>query len=132
LDLRRPRIASSSLRSSRIPNPRDRLWLAKTLDRVVGAIGILHETPHVARLSCFRVQPEWRQTAVLARLMDQAHHYCWNQGYLKLVVPSHVAPFVVQQMFDHRGFQLVRRKRSGQTERLEYIVDLYYVPRRAS
>ena len=97
-----------------------------------GTIGILHECPHLARLACFRVRPEWRQTAVLTRLMDQAHHYCWSQGYLKLVVPSHVAPFVVQQMLNHRGFQLVRPKRSGQTERLEYLVHLYYVPRRAS
>jgi hypothetical protein len=35
-------------------------------------------------------------------------------------------------MLDHREFQLVRRKRSGQTERLEYLVDLYYLPRQAS
>ena len=96
-------------------------------------IGVLHEGRHVARLSCFRVQPGWEQTALVDAVDgDLAHHYCWNQGYLKLLVPSHVAPSVLQQILDHRGFQLVRRKRSGQTERLEYLVDLYYLPRQAS
>ena len=132
LELRRLRIARPSLRGSRISHPRDRLWLAKIGDQVVGRIGILHEGRHVARLSCFGVQPGWEQTPVVARLMDQVHHYCCNQGYLKLVVPSHVAPLVLQQILDHRGFQLVRRKRSGPTERLEYLVDLYYLPRQAS
>ncbi len=132
LDSRRPRLERPSLRDRRISHPRDRLWLAKIEDRVVGMIGILHEEPHVARLSCFRVQPGSQQTPVVTRLMDQVYHYCWDQGYLKLVVPSYVAPCVLQQMLDYRGFQLVRRKRSGQTERLEYLVDLYYIPRQAS
>ncbi len=131
-DPRRLRIVRPSLHGSRIAHPRDRLWLAKIQDHEVGAIGILHEQPHVARLSCFRVQPEWQQTPVSTRLVEQVHHYCWNEGYLKLVVPSNVAPCVLQQMIDHRGFQLVRRKRSGPAERLEYLVDLYYMPRRAS
>ncbi len=132
LDPRRLRIERSSLHGSRIPHPRDRLWLAKIGDQVLGMIGVLHEGRHVARLSCFGVQPGWEQTALVTRLMDLVHHYCWNQGYLKLLVPSHVAPSVLQQILDHRGFQLVRRKRSGQTERLEYLVDLYYLPRQAS
>jgi hypothetical protein len=132
LDPRRLRLEPPSLHGSRISHPRDRLWLAKIQDHVVGMIGVFHEESHVARLSCFHVQPGSQQTPVLTRLMDQMHHYCWSEGYLKLLVPSQVAPCVLQQMLDHRGFQLVRRKRSGQTERLEYLVDLYYIPRQAS
>jgi len=132
LDLLGARLERPSLPGSRSSHPRDRLWLAKVQDHVVGMIGVLHEQRHVARLSCFRVRPEWQRIAVLTRLADQVHHYCWDQGYLKLVVPSHVAPGVFQQMLGQRGFQLVRRKPSGQSERLEYLVDLYYLPRRAS
>ena len=131
-EARRRRLVHPASPSRRLPHPEDRFWLAKIEDQVVGVIGILHEGPYVARLSWFRVQPEWQQAAVVTLLMDQVHRYCWNQGYLKLVVPTNVAPCVIEWMLEHRGFQLVRRKRSGRQERLEYLVDLYYIPRQAS
>lgn len=111
---------------------RDCLWVAKLQDKVVGMVHILHEGPHVARLHCFRIQPQWQHTPVLTRLIDCVHGYCWNEGYLKLLVESRVTPRVVQQMLHHRGFQLIRRKRIGDSELLEYLVDLYYPPRQAS
>jgi GNAT superfamily N-acetyltransferase len=131
-EARRRRLVHPASPSRRLPHPGDRFWLAKIEDQVVGVIGILHEGPYVARLSWFRVQPEWQQAAVVTLLMDQVYRYCWNQGYLKLVVPTNVAPCVIEWMLEHRGFQLVRRKRSGRQERLEYLVDLYYIPRQAS
>jgi GNAT superfamily N-acetyltransferase len=111
---------------------RDCLWVAKLRDQVVGTVGIRHEGSHVARLHCFRIHPDWQQTSILARLIQRVHRYCWNEGYLKLLVESHVIPGVVREMLEDRGFQLVRRKRVGDSERLEYLVDLYGSPRRGS
>ena len=52
-------------------------------------------------------------------------HEIWRQPIRKTLS-------TIEWMLEHRGFQLVRRKRSGRQERLEYLVDLYYIPRQAS
>jgi N-acetylglutamate synthase-like GNAT family acetyltransferase len=116
------------LRFARACHPEDCL-LAVTIDnRVVGMVRALHEGPHVIRINIFRIHPDWQHTPVLAKLIDRLHRYCWNRGYLKVILESQAAPALVRKMFEHRGFHLVRRRRVLGKELLDYYVDLYSPP----
>jgi N-acetylglutamate synthase-like GNAT family acetyltransferase len=116
--------------SSSVAHPNDCLWIVKIQDQVIGTVGLRHEGPHVAKVSNFRIQPEWQRTSVLSRLIDRLHRYCWEQGYLKLLVDSRIARPIAQHFAQHRGFLAVRRKRVAANEYDEYLVDLYTPPRR--
>lgn len=109
--------------------PQDCVWAVTIDNRAVGSVSISHHASHVARVNIFRIHPAWQHTAVLAKLIERVHRYCWNHGYLKLVLESHAAPAVVRTMLAHRGFHLVRRRRILGHELLEYYVDLYFPPR---
>ncbi len=109
--------------------PEDCIWVATIDNRAVGTVRISHHASHVARVNIFRIHPAWQHTAVLTKLIEQVHRYCWNYGYLKLVLESLAAPAIVRTMLAHHGFHLVRRRRILERDWLEYYIDLYFAPR---
>jgi len=113
------------------PHPQELAWAVVVGGLQIGLIEIHQEGRHVARIKTLRVHPEWQQASVLARVVDDIHRHCWNQGYLKLILDSGAAPPAVRHMLERRGFQLVRHRCVEGREILEYYVDLYFDPRAA-
>lgn len=111
-------------------HPLDCVWAVTIDNHAVGMVRLLHEGPHVVRVSSFRIHPDWQHTPVLAKLMDRVHRYCWDHGYLKVMLESQAAPALVRRAFEHHGFHLVRRRSVLGKELLEYYVDLYTPPQR--
>jgi GNAT superfamily N-acetyltransferase len=104
---------------------RDCLWMATIGGRPVAEVALHHESPHVARIHRFHVDPEWQHTPVLTDLVLRVLDQCHACGYLKVRWGASAAPRWMVTVLQQRGFQLAHTKTVQGQPTLEFYVDLY-------
>jgi len=110
-----------------IPHSQDHyVWAAELQGRVVGMIDLVREGPHVARIRRLRVDPAWQHTAVLNKLIQRVHDYCWDQGCMKLVLDAGSTPRWILRLLERLGCQVVERDGAMAKNVLELYLDLYH------
>lgn len=130
--IRRPR---RGLRPSHGPAPRERtvtesrdhyVWVTELQGRVVGMVDLVRDGPHVARIRRLRVDPAWQHTAVLTKLIQRVHDYCWDHGCMKLVLDAGGTPRWVVGLLERLGCQVIQRDGAIAKNMLELYLDLYH------
>ena len=109
-------------------DPATHLWVAELDGRVVGMVGVVRDQEHTAEVRRLRVQKDWQQTPIGARLMETALGHCKQHGYLKVVLDTRFDPEAVLDMFDRFGFQHTRTKNVEGKDQLEFYLDIYRSP----
>jgi N-acetylglutamate synthase-like GNAT family acetyltransferase len=98
-------------------------WGEEVGGRLVGLIGLVPTGNRTVRVRWLRVDPEWRHTAIAAKLIDGLRNHCCGQGYLKVVADAKIAPSWLWRQFERRGFRLCRQEESGGRE-LHFVISL--------
>jgi len=105
------------------------LWVATVGTRVVGMIAVRRqEQPHVAELRCLRVEPQWHNSCVPARLIHTALEHCQKQGFLKVIFETHYQIDAMVRFLTRHGFQYARSKHAISGKTLEFYLNLYRKP----
>lgn len=103
-------------------------WIAQYEGRIVGMIGVARDREHVAEIRRLRVDPQWRQTPIAAKLIERAITHCREHGYLKVVLDTRFEKNAAVDMFERFGFQHTRSRPTHEKELLEFYLDLYRPP----
>ena len=104
---------------------RNHFWVADLDDTVVGMIGVAHDHEHTAEIRRLRVDKQWQQTPIGARLVEEAITHCKRHGYLKVVFDTRFDADAAMDLFDRFGFQHTRTKNLQGKELLEFYLDIY-------
>ena len=101
------------------------LWVAELDTRVFGIIGVIRSGEHSAQIRRLRVEKDWQNTPIAARLLETALAHCKHHGYIKVVLDTRFDPEAARDLFDRFGFQHTRTKSTQDKELLEFYLDLY-------
>lgn len=105
-------------------------WVAEWRGQVVGTIAVADadgdaQTAEVRRL---RVDAAWRSTPLPGKLLHTAMDYCRRQGYLKVVLDTHLDSDEARSLLEACGFMHARSRPGFGKLRLEFYTDLYHQP----
>lgn len=107
-------------------------WVADLGGCALGMIGVLRSSEHTAQIRRLRVDQQWQNTTIPARLVETAVEHCRHHGYLKVVFDTrfdtHNNPAPVVDLFDRLGFLHTRTKNIQDKDLLEFYLDLYRQP----
>ena len=105
--------------------PANHFWVAEIDGRVLGMIGVARDLEHTAEIRRLRVDPQWQQTSIAAKLLETALTHCRDEGYLKVILDTRFDPDAVLDLFEKFGFQHTRTKAMQGKDLLEFYLDLY-------
>jgi len=105
-------------------------WVAEVDGQIVGMIGVARDQEHTAEIRRLRVDPQFQQSTIGAKLIETALFHCNFHGYLKVVLDTRFDPDAVLDLFDRFGFQHTRTKNTGSKDQLEFYLDLYRDPKK--
>jgi ribosomal protein S18 acetylase RimI-like enzyme len=114
-----------SIQEAYFGDPASHFWIAQYEGRIVGMIGVARDREHVAEIRRLRVDPQWRQTPIAARLIERAVAHCREHGYLKVVLDTRFEKSAALDLFERFGFQHTRSRQTHEKELLEFYLDLY-------
>ncbi|HAI14715.1 MAG TPA: hypothetical protein DCM28_23620 [Phycisphaerales bacterium] len=101
-------------------------WVAEVDGQVRGMIGCFHEQDgHMGEIRRLRVEKDWQNTNIGARLLEHALEHCKVHKFLKVVLDTQFNAESVVGLFDRFGFQHTRSKSIHGKELLEFYLDLY-------
>jgi N-acetylglutamate synthase-like GNAT family acetyltransferase len=106
-------------------DPASHFWVAAYEGQIVGMIGVARDREHVAEIRRLRVDSQWRQTLIAARLIERAVAHCRQHSYLKVVLDTRFEKNAAVDMFERFGFQHTRSRPTHEKELLEFYLDLY-------
>jgi GNAT superfamily N-acetyltransferase len=66
--------------------PQDHFWVAESGGKIVGIIGVAEMEPRVAEILRLRIDPAWRRTPLVNRLMRTALQHCARYHYRKVLL----------------------------------------------
>ena len=112
-----------------LDEPRNGFWVAELDGRVLGMIGVAGDGDS-AEIRRLRVEPDWQQSPIAARLVETALAHCKRHAYLKVVLDTRYERGAALDLFERFGFQHTRSKNVNGKELLEFYIDLYRGPRR--
>ena len=78
---------------------------------MVGLARLVEDGPQNARLVLFRIDPEWYHTKVPENLIRTIQNFCSKNGYLNVVLTSHVVPTWMLSLLNHAGFRLLKKSK---------------------
>lgn len=107
---------------------RHHFWVAEVEGQVVGMIGVASDEPHTAEIRRLRVDGDYQNTLIPARLLETAVNHCKHHGYLKVRLDTRFERDAAMDLFDRIGFQHTRSKNLHGKELLEFYLDLYRDP----
>lgn len=119
-----------NIRDAYFANPTSHFWVAEIDGKVVGMIGVSREQQHTAEIRRLRVEKQWQQSPIAARLIETALAHCKRHGYLKVVLDTRFERDAAMDLFDRFGFQHTRTKAMHGKDLLEFYLDLYRQPRK--
>jgi N-acetylglutamate synthase-like GNAT family acetyltransferase len=105
-------------------------WIAEVEENIVGMIGVARDQEHTAEIRRLRVDPQFKQSVIGAKLIETALAHCKHHGYLKVVLDTRFDPDAVLDLFDRFGFQHTRTKSTDSKDLLEFYLDLYREPKK--
>ena len=104
-------------------------WVAELEGKVLGMIGVARDSEHLAEIRRLRVDKQFQQMPIDARLLETALAHCHRHGYLKVVFDTRIdadsGTDAVVELFDRFGFQHTRTRPSAGKELLEFYLDIY-------
>ena len=104
----------------------DHFWVAEVDGRVLGMIGVVHDTEQpMGEIRRLRVDRAWQHTSIGATLVETALSHCRRHGTLKVVLDTRFERDAAVGLFDHFGFKHNRSKSIHGKELLEFYLDLY-------
>jgi N-acetylglutamate synthase-like GNAT family acetyltransferase len=106
----------------------DGFWVCRIGGRVVGAIGISLDGLDEARISLFRVDPEWRHTSVPQKLIERVRVHARRRRIGRIVAEPQLAPRWLFQSFSRHGFRFAGWRRISGRELLEFWVERDQLP----
>jgi len=104
-------------------------WVAEAADEgVIGMVGVRREGESMAKMRRLRVHQDWRKRGIGKRLVREALGFCRDRGYVKVALQAEVEQEAAISLFQRFGFQLTRTRKVGDTEVMEFYMDLYRDP----
>lgn len=113
-----------------LSDPANHFWVAQVAGRVVGMIGVARDEGHTAEIRRLRVEKDWQQSPIGARLVETAVAHCKRHGYLKIVLDTRFEHGAAQDLFERFGFHHTRTKSVQGKDLHEFYLDLYRAPRK--
>jgi len=110
-------------------DPRNRFWVAEVDGDIRGMVGVARDREHVAEIRRLRVDKQWQDSPIGARLIETAIAHCKHHGYLKVVLDTRFERDAAIDLFDRFGFQHTRTKNTQSKDLLEFYLDLYRTPK---
>lgn len=95
-------------------SPRERTWLAEREAIVVGSIAIVEDSPEVAKLRWFLVDPSARGAGLGGRLVEEAIRFSREQGYRSILLWTERRLAAAARLYERSGFRLVEERRGRQ------------------
>jgi len=92
---------------------------------IVGMIAVVHDGDEAGEVRRLAVDPRWRHTPLIDRLLRVAVDHCRRQGFLKIVVDSYADPHEVIRLLDGRGLWCSRQRAMRTRDVVEFYIDLY-------
>jgi len=102
------------------------LWIAQRDGVVLGMIGVVRSGEHSAEIRRLRVDKQWQNTPLAARLLKTALAHCKHHSYLKIVLDTRFDTDAAVDLFSRFGFQHTRTKNVQDKDLLEFYLDLYH------
>lgn len=90
--------------------PRESMWIAERLGRIVGCIAIVSAAPDVAQLRWFLVVSELRGIGLGRRLLNAALEFCRECGYQHVMLWTEARLLAAARLYESAGFRLVEEK----------------------
>lgn len=106
-------------------NERHHFWVAEQDGRCVGMIGVASDEEHTAEIRRLRVDPQFQETSIAAKLLETAIGHCKHHGFLKIRLDTRFEKEEAVDLFDRVGFQHTRTRPTPGKETLEFYLDLY-------
>jgi hypothetical protein len=85
------------------------VWINQVGDRVVGLVRLAEAGPSTARITAFRINPEFYRTSVVSGLMQAVIDHCRQHGCFRVLVDFSVAPPWMPSILGRHGFQVLWR-----------------------
>lgn len=109
-------------------DPASHFWVAEVDGHVRGMVAVARDEKESAEIRRLRVEKEFQDTNIAAKLIETAIAYCKKHGYLKVVLNSRFERGAVLDIFTRSGFLHTRSKEIHGREMLEFYIDLYQRP----
>lgn len=119
-----------NIQEAYLDDPSSHFWVAEVDGRVVAMIGVARDEGHTAEIRRLRVEKDWQQTPIAAKLVELALVHCKHHGYLKVVLDTRVEHGTAQELFERFGFHHTRTKSHHGKDLLEFYLDLYRSPKK--
>jgi hypothetical protein len=104
------------------------LWASRIGGRIVGLVHLVGIEQQAVSITLFRVDPEFRHTAILTNLIDRVRDFCCQRGCPAVQLESHVAPQWVLRQFGARGLHLVRHTLACGQDLYDFRLDECWKP----
>ena len=121
-----------NIQEAYLNTPGSHFWVTELNGHVLGMIAVIDKGEHRVEIKRLRVEKDWQNTAVAARLLETAVEHCRHHGNLKVVFDTRFDPDndpgPVVNLFDRQGFQYTRTKNVNGKDLLEFYLDLYRQP----
>ncbi len=114
-----------NMREAYFDSDRHHFWVAELDAKVIAMIGVASDEPHTAEIRRLRVDPNYQQSAIAAKLLEIAIAHCKHHGYLKVRLDTRFERDAAVGLFDNVGFQHTRTKSMHGKDLLEFYLDLY-------
>jgi len=89
---------------------KDRIWLAKINDQIVGSIAIVGHSSEEAQLRWFLVHPNYRRHGLGSELIREALQFCKERQYKILFMWSASELSVARRLYQQAGFRKTEEK----------------------
>jgi ribosomal protein S18 acetylase RimI-like enzyme len=90
--------------------PRERLWIAERVSRIVGCVAIVSQTPTVAQLRWFLVDPSARGIGLGCRLLSNAVAFSQECEYDDVVLWTERSLVAAARLYQAAGFHKVEER----------------------
>lgn len=87
---------------------KDRVWIAETEDKIVGAIAIVGHSETRAQLRWFILHPNYRGIGLGSKLLSGAIEYCRNKRFKEVFLETTKEQQTAVTMYKKAGFKLVK------------------------
>lgn len=84
---------------------KDRLWLAESKGKIIGAIAIVGHSSIKAQLRWFIIHPEFRGVGLGKSLLNEALKYCREKGYKQIFLETTGEQKTSINMYVKAGFK---------------------------